>query len=91
MKHRTREGIVMDIKEMEDAHLQNTIALKQRQLQPYLDEAKRRRISPTPTLKTKLRNWYRRQQMKLQAYLDTPDYYDFDEYEWMKDQDEGDR
>ncbi len=51
--HKTREGKVLWITEMKDSHLQNTIALKQRDLQPYLEEAQKRSISPLPA-------WYKR-------------------------------
>jgi len=65
MNHRTRDGQILKISEMTDKHLQNTIALKQRQLKPYLDEATKRGISPLPPFYLRLWYWGKRNFFRL--------------------------
>lgn len=60
MKHRTRDGQILELTEMTDSHLQNTIALHQRKLKPYLEEAKRRNISSNPPIFLKIWQWGKR-------------------------------
>ncbi len=60
MKHRTKDGQVLEINKMTDSHLQNTIALHQRKLKPYLEEAKKRNISSNPPAFLKIWRWGKR-------------------------------
>jgi hypothetical protein len=65
MKHRTKDGQILELTEMTDRHLQNTIALYQRKLKPYVNEAKRRKISIHPPVFLKMWRWGKRNVFQL--------------------------